>query len=150
MSIERTEISVVEVYSAKPTAIWIARFISRSKSSPSSINSTTWHVVLQIQDHNAPKFKPVTLGSADALSVGDGLWRHWSRSGLERTVTQGILSTKTRELEGELYLQTSTQINPGNGGGPLQNLAGRGDGVTNMKINFGVRQFWDLRFRLNW
>jgi serine protease Do len=56
---------------------------------------------------------------------------------LERTVTSGILSTKTRELEGELYLQTSTQINPGNSGGPLFNLAGEVVGVTNMKITFG-------------
>jgi serine protease Do len=93
--------------------------------------------LLQIQDRNAPKFKPVTLGSSDALSVGDTVFAIGSPLGLERTVTQGILSTKTRELEGELYLQTSTQINPGNSGGPLFNLAGEVVGVTNMKITFG-------------
>ena len=93
--------------------------------------------LLQIQDRNAPKFKPVTLGSADALNVGDTVFAIGSPLGLERTVTQGILSTKTRELEGELYLQTSTQINPGNSGGPLFNLAGEVVGVTNMKITFG-------------
>jgi serine protease Do len=93
--------------------------------------------LLQIQDHNAPKFKPVTLGSADDLSVGDAVFAIGSPLGLERTVTQGILSTKTRELEGELYLQTTTQINPGNSGGPLFNLAGEVVGVTNMKITFG-------------
>jgi serine protease Do len=52
-------------------------------------------------------------------------------------VTSGILSTKTRELEGELYLQTTAQINPGNSGGPLFNMAGEVIGVTNMKIMFG-------------
>jgi serine protease Do len=93
--------------------------------------------LLHIEDKNAPKFKPVTLGSSDALSVGDGVFAIGSPLGLERTVTQGILSTKTRELEGELYLQTSTQINPGNSGGPLFNLAGEVVGVTNMKITFG-------------
>jgi serine protease Do len=93
--------------------------------------------LLQIQDHNAPKFKAVTLGSSDALSVGDPVFAIGSPLGLERTVTQGILSTKTRELEGELYLQTTTQINPGNSGGPLFNLAGEVVGVTNMKITFG-------------
>ena len=93
--------------------------------------------LLHIEDKNAPKFKPVTLGSADALSVGDGVFAIGSPLGLERTVTQGILSTKTRQLEGELYLQTSTQINPGNSGGPLFNLAGEVVGVTNMKITFG-------------
>jgi serine protease Do len=93
--------------------------------------------LLQIEDKGAPKFKSVTLGSADALSVGDGVFAIGSPLGLERTVTQGILSTKTRQLEGELYLQTSTQINPGNSGGPLFNLAGEVVGVTNMKITFG-------------
>ncbi|HEX9047828.1 MAG TPA: trypsin-like peptidase domain-containing protein [Verrucomicrobiae bacterium] len=93
--------------------------------------------LLHIEDKNAPKFKSVSLGSADALNVGDGVFAIGSPLGLERTVTQGILSTKTRQLEGELYLQTSTQINPGNSGGPLFNLAGEVVGVTNMKITFG-------------
>jgi serine protease Do len=93
--------------------------------------------LLHIEDKNAPKFKWVTLGSSDALSVGDPVFAIGSPLGLERTVTQGIISTKTRELEGELYLQTSTQINPGNSGGPLFNLAGEVVGVTNMKITFG-------------
>jgi serine protease Do len=57
--------------------------------------------------------------------------------GLERTVTEGIISTKTREMRGDLYLQTTAQINQGNSGGPLFNLRGEVVGVTNMKINFG-------------
>jgi serine protease Do len=93
--------------------------------------------LLKIEDKDAPKFKFVTLGNSDALSVGDSVFAVGSPLGLERTVTQGILSTKTRELEGELYLQTSTPINPGNSGGPLFNLAGEVVGVTNMKITFG-------------
>ncbi|MGA3284785.1 MAG: trypsin-like peptidase domain-containing protein [Verrucomicrobiota bacterium] len=93
--------------------------------------------LLHIEDKNAPKYKFVTLGSADALTVGDSVFAIGSPMGLERTVTEGILSTKTRELEGELYLQTTAQINPGNSGGPLFNLAGDVVGVTNMKIMFG-------------
>ncbi len=93
--------------------------------------------LLHIEDKNAPQFKAVTLGSADALNVGEGVFAIGSPLGLERTVTQGIVSTKTRQMEGNLYLQTSAQINPGNSGGPLFNLAGEVVGVTNMKINFG-------------
>ena len=93
--------------------------------------------LLHIEDKNAPKFKYLSLGSADVLSVGDSVFAIGSPMGLERTVTQGIISTKTRELEGELYLQTTAQINPGNSGGPLFNLAGQVVGVTNMKITFG-------------
>jgi len=93
--------------------------------------------LLKIDDKDAPKFKYVTLGSSDMLNVGDQVFAIGSPLGLERTVTSGIVSTKTREMEGELYLQTSTQINPGNSGGPLFNLAGEVVGVTNMKITFG-------------
>lgn len=93
--------------------------------------------LLKIDDKDAPKFKYVTLGSSDALNVGDQVFAIGSPLGLERTVTSGIVSTKTRQMEGELYLQTSTQINPGNSGGPLFNLAGEVVGVTNMKITFG-------------
>jgi serine protease Do len=84
-----------------------------------------------------PKFKYVLLGSADNLSVGESVFAIGSPLGLERTVTEGILSTKTREFEGELYLQTTAQINPGNSGGPLFNMAGEVVGITNMKITFG-------------
>jgi len=102
-----------------------------------AINKFQDLALLRIEDKNAPKFKFVALGSSDALSVGDGVFAIGSPLGLERTVTQGILSTKTRQMEGQLYLQTSTQINPGNSGGPLFNLAGEVVGVTNMKITFG-------------
>lgn len=93
--------------------------------------------LLHIEDKNAPKFKYVTLGNSDLLAVGDSVFAIGSPLGLERTVTEGIISTKTRELEGELYLQTTAQINPGNSGGPLFNLAGEVVGVTNMKIITG-------------
>ncbi len=112
--------------------------------------------LLHIEDKNAPRFKYVTLGSSDALTVGDPVFAIGSPMGLERTVTSGILSTKTRQIEGDLYLQTTAQINPGNSGGPLFNLAGEVVGVTNMKITFGeglgfaipvelVRSFLDHR-----
>jgi serine protease Do len=93
--------------------------------------------LLHIEDKSAPKFRFALLGSADVLTVGDGVFAIGSPLGLERTVTQGIISTKTRELEGELYLQTTAQINPGNSGGPLFNMAGEVVGVTNMKITSG-------------
>ncbi|HEY3857214.1 MAG TPA: trypsin-like peptidase domain-containing protein [Verrucomicrobiae bacterium] len=93
--------------------------------------------LLRIVDKDAPKFRSVVLGESDALAVGDHVFAIGSPLGLERTVTEGILSTKTRELEGELYLQTTAQINPGNSGGPLFNMRGEVVGVTNMKITFG-------------
>jgi serine protease Do len=93
--------------------------------------------LLHIEDKDAPKFTSVILGDSDKVAVGDTVFAIGSPLGLERTVTEGILSTKTREFEGELYLQTTAQINPGNSGGPLFNLRGEVIGVTNMKITFG-------------
>jgi len=93
--------------------------------------------LLRIEDVGSPQFTSVPLGTTDALAVGERVFAIGSPLGLERTVTEGILSTKTRELQGELYLQTTAQINPGNSGGPLFNLRGEVIGVTNMKLTFG-------------
>jgi len=93
--------------------------------------------LLKIEDEEAPRFRAVQLGSSRHLAVGEPVFAVGSPLGLERTVTEGIVSTKTRELQGVLYLQTTAQINPGNSGGPLFDLRGLVVGVTNMKITFG-------------
>ena len=102
-----------------------------------AINKFADLALLHIEDKDAPKFNWVRLGSTDSLAVGDSVFAIGSPMGLERTVTEGIVSTKTRPMGGELYLQTTAQINPGNSGGPLFNMAGEVVGVTNMKITFG-------------
>ncbi len=93
--------------------------------------------LLKVEDKGAPRFTFVPLGDADALSVGETVFAIGSPLGLERTVTEGILSTRTREMGGQLYLQTTAQINPGNSGGPLFDLSGEVIGVTNMKVTAG-------------
>ena len=93
--------------------------------------------LLKVEDAGAPKFQRVLLGDTDVLAQGERVFAIGSPLGLERTVTEGILSTKTRPMGGDLYLQTTAQINPGNSGGPLFNLRGEVIGVTNMKLTFG-------------
>lgn len=90
--------------------------------------------LLKVEDKDASKFAWVPLGESDALAVGERVFAIGSPLGLERTVTEGIVSTKTRQFQGELYIQTTAQINPGNSGGPLFNLKGEVTGVTNMKV----------------
>src|SRR5438876_2737836 len=102
-----------------------------------AINKFADLALLKIDDKDTPKFAKALLGDADALAVGERVFAIGSPLGLERTVTEGIVSTKTRPMQGELYLQTTAQINPGNSGGPLFNLRGDVVGVTNMKITFG-------------
>jgi len=102
-----------------------------------AINKFEDLALLKIEDKDAPKFARVSFGDSDALAVGERVFAIGSPLGLERTVTEGIVSTKTRQIQGELYLQTTAQINPGNSGGPLFNLSGEVVGLTNMKITFG-------------
>jgi len=102
-----------------------------------AINKFADLALLKIEDKDSPQFPKVPLGDSDALAVGERVFAIGSPLGLERTVTEGIVSTKTRPMQGELYLQTTAQINPGNSGGPLFNLRGEVVGVTNMKITFG-------------
>lgn len=72
----------------------------------------------------------VILGSGDEVNAGDSVFAVGNPLGLERSVTQGIVSNRSRNLEGQLYLQTDTAINPGNSGGPLFNHRGEVIGVT--------------------
>lgn len=73
------------------------------------------------------------LGDSQSVGEGQTVFAIGSPLGLERTVSQGIISLRNRALGGLLYLQTTTQINPGNSGGPLFNLRGEVVGVNNMK-----------------
>lgn len=84
---------------------------------------------------DAEPFKVVNLAAVDeGLSEGQTVFAIGSPLGLDRTVSQGIISVANRVINGRLYLQTTTQINPGNSGGPLFNLKGEVVGVNNMKI----------------
>lgn len=93
--------------------------------------------LLQIEKAKKQRFQAVPLGDESRLKVGGKVFAIGSPLGLERTVTEGIVSTRSRSMQGTLYLQTTAQINPGNSGGPLFNLRGEVVGVTNMKIAFG-------------
>jgi len=77
------------------------------------------------------------LASEDKLRDGDRVFAIGNPLGLERSVSQGIVSHRNRAEEGLAYIQTTTQINPGNSGGPLFNGRGEVVGVTNMKISGG-------------
>jgi serine protease Do len=91
--------------------------------------------LLKIDSDIEEPFKIVTLAAADqGLREGQTVFAIGSPLGLDRTVSEGIISVANRVIGGRLYLQTTTQINPGNSGGPLFNLRGEVVGVNNMKI----------------
>lgn len=77
------------------------------------------------------------LAEDHELREGDSVFAIGTPLGLERTVSEGIVSHRSRAEGGLAYIQTTTQINPGNSGGPLFNMRGEVIGVTNMKIMGG-------------
>jgi serine protease Do len=77
----------------------------------------------------------VVLGNDEDVNAGDAVFAVGNPLGLERSVTQGIVSNKSRNIEGQLFLQTDTAINPGNSGGPLFNQRGEVIGVTSRGIS---------------
>ena len=82
-------------------------------------------------------FRPVILSNTNDHKEGDDVFAIGNPLGLERSVSRGIVSTRNRNFQGLVYIQTTAEINPGNSGGPLFNARGEVVGVTNMKLTFG-------------
>jgi serine protease Do len=94
--------------------------------------------LLKVEDLGDYKVRTVYLGDIDRLKAGQYVFAIGNPLGLERTITNGVISTKSRAFEGLVYLQTNADINPGNSGGPLFSLTGEVVGVINMGyISYG-------------
>ena len=93
--------------------------------------------LLQIPKQEELQFQPVYIAKDDSHREGEKVFAIGSPLGLERSVSEGIVSTRNRNMDGIVYIQTTTQINPGNSGGPLFNTKGEVVGVINMKLTFG-------------
>lgn len=93
--------------------------------------------LLEIPKQEDLDFRPVYLVEENDEKEGDLVFAIGNPLGLERTISQGIVSLRNRSFEGLLYIQTTAQINPGNSGGPLFNSRGEVVGVTNMKLTIG-------------
>ena len=80
--------------------------------------------------------KPIKLGSAADLMIGETVVAIGNPFGLSNSVTSGILSAIHRPVRGEGgrtysdFLQTDAAINPGNSGGALVNVLGELIGIN--------------------
>ncbi len=88
----------------------------------------------------ATGLKSVTIGSSDALIVGDQVVAIGNPLGeLTSSLTVGYISAKDRTIntDGNLInmMQTDAAINPGNSGGPLFNMRGEVIGITTAKYS---------------
>jgi len=75
----------------------------------------------------------MAIGNPGAYTLEKkGLQRHvW-----HHTVSEGIVSSKARNIRGIPYIQTTAPVNPGNSGGPLFSLRGQVVGIVTLKSYF--------------
>ena len=90
--------------------------------------------LLKIEGVKEKKFPTVPLGRSEDLRQGDRVFAIGNPLGLERSVSEGIVSLRNRIIQSRLHVQTTAEINPGNSGGPLFNYRGEVVGVNNLKI----------------
>ncbi len=88
-------------------------------------------------DPASRKLAPARLGNSDAVGVGDWAIAIGSPFGYRETVTVGIISAKSREVQSigpnrpfQKFFQTDAAINPGNSGGPLVSIRGEVIGIN--------------------
>ncbi|WP_372809190.1 S1C family serine protease [Pontiella sp.] len=89
--------------------------------------------VLKLKEFDT-EITPVVFAPDENLSIGEAVFAIGNPLGLERTVTEGVLSQTHRNFGGILYLQIDAAVNPGNSGGPLFNARGQVIGVINMGV----------------
>ena len=89
---------------------------------------------------DADDLTPAVFGDSDQVKVGDSVVAIGDPLGikLRGTMTDGIISAISRDLEVDgrvmTLLQTNAALNSGNSGGPLINLYGQVIGINTMKI----------------
>ncbi|WP_162241926.1 trypsin-like peptidase domain-containing protein [Paenibacillus sp. Leaf72] len=72
----------------------------------------------------------VTIGDSSKLKLGESVVAIGSPLGFTNSLTSGVVSSKSRTVDGQNYIQISTPIDHGSSGGALFNLRGELVGIT--------------------
>lgn len=87
-------------------------------------------------DASPSRLRPIPIGTAGDLQVGQKAFAIGNPFGLDQTLTTGVVSALGRTIPSitgriiEDVIQTDAAVNPGNSGGPLLDSAGRLIGVN--------------------
>lgn len=79
-------------------------------------------------------FDYLEVGDAASVVGGATVYAIGSPLGLHNTISQGIISNVSRELDGVSFIQTSAPISSGSSGGALINKYGEVIGITSAKF----------------
>jgi len=99
-----------------------------------AVNNHLDLALLKIPHAEERTFTGAPIEKFEKIEVGQVVFAIGNPLGLERTLSQGVVSTTQRSFDGLTYIQTDAAINPGNSGGPLFNTKGEVIGITNMGI----------------
>lgn len=102
-----------------------------------AVNNHIDLALVKIPHPQGQKFIYAPVEPTEKLEVGQTVFAIGNPLGLERTLSQGVISTTQRSFDGLTYIQIDVAINPGNSGGPLFNTKGEVIGITNMGIMGG-------------
>ena len=86
---------------------------------------------------SSDRFSYALLERQETIEIGQTVFAIGNPLGLERSLSQGVISATQRSFDGLTYIQTDAAVNPGNSGGPLFNTRGEVVGITNMGILLG-------------
>jgi serine protease Do len=89
-----------------------------------------------IRAPDAP-WPPIPVGDMSKVREGDEVIALGHPLGFSFTVTRGIISARSREFDGKVFIQTDAAINPGNSGGPLLDQNGCVIGINTFIIRGG-------------
>lgn len=98
-------------------------------------------VVLKV---NAVNLQPAKFNSSSSAQIGDEIYTLGNPLGLEDTISDGLISTINRVVEGETFIQISAPISQGSSGGALINEQGEVIGITTAGLTDGQ----DLNFAI--
>lgn len=99
-----------------------------------SYDTTQDIAVLKI---DATGLQPAILGDSDKVGIGDKIYTISNPLGLGDTMSDGLLSTKSRVVNGATYIQFSAPISSESSGGVLLNEQAEVIGITTSGISDG-------------
>jgi serine protease Do len=86
---------------------------------------------------NGVETEPIVFADPAGISEGQTVLALGHPMGFSFTVSRGVVSSRSRTVQGTTYVQTDVALNPGNSGGPVVNEKGEAIGVADWIIAEG-------------
>lgn len=119
--------------SANPDGSLATALSTKTDVVPARIVGVAREKDLALLKIDGAKFPALPLATYRDVRQGHAVFAFGSPEGLRNSITHGVISAVSRQLDPDsplIYIQTDAPINPGNSGGPLVNMSGEVVGVN--------------------